>query len=107
MGKFEYLLGADGQYYFNLLASNGQVILSSEGYTSELARKNGITSVQLNVIDESRFERRLSKNGKYYFVLKAMNGEIIGISRMYESEASRDNGIEAVKNNAIDAAVTV
>lgn len=31
MGKFSIKEGKNGQYYFNLKASNGQIILSSEG----------------------------------------------------------------------------
>ncbi|MBC7936431.1 MAG: YegP family protein [Rhizobacter sp.] len=107
MGKFITLTGSDGQYYFNLIASNGQVILSSEAYLSDAARDNGINAVQANIFDSIRFERKISKNGHYYFVMKAPNGEIIGTSEMYISEAGRDNGIESVKNNARDAVVEI
>ena len=105
MGKFENITGNNGQYYFNLLAGNGQVILSSDAYSTAMERDYGISCVQVNVLDNSRFERKISPGGKYYFLLKTANGKVIGMSRMYESEASRDNGIEAVKNNAIDAVV--
>jgi len=40
-----------------------------------------------------------------YFNLKSGNGQEVGRSEQYESEASRDNGIESVKNNAVDASV--
>jgi uncharacterized protein YegP (UPF0339 family) len=46
MGKFVTKTGNNGQYYFNLVAGNGQVILSSEGYTTTAARQNGIDSVK-------------------------------------------------------------
>jgi uncharacterized protein YegP (UPF0339 family) len=46
MGKFSTKTGKDGQHYFNLLATNGQVILSSEGYTTTAAMHNGIESVK-------------------------------------------------------------
>jgi uncharacterized protein YegP (UPF0339 family) len=39
------------------------------------------------------------------FNLKAGNGQIIGTSQMYESEAGRDNGIASVQKNAPDAEV--
>ena len=52
---------------------------------------------------DTRFDRLESKNGKYYFNLKATNGQIIGTSQMYESVASRDNGIASVTTNAPDA----
>jgi len=46
----------------------------------------------------------MSRNNKYYFNLKASNGQIIGTSEMYESAGGRDNGIESVKSDAPGAA---
>lgn len=57
MGKFEVKTGKDGQFYFNLKATNGQVILSSEGYTTRSACNNGIESVKKNSQDDARYER--------------------------------------------------
>jgi len=105
MGKFVTKTGKDGQHYFNLLATNGQVILSSEGYTSAAGMNNGIESVKKNAPIDHHFDREVSKNGKFYFTLKATNGQVIGKSQMYESVSSRDNGIESVKKNAPDAQV--
>ncbi|MDO8366923.1 MAG: YegP family protein [Saprospiraceae bacterium] len=105
MGKFVITTRANGEFQFNLLAGNHQVILSSEGYSAKASCLNGIESVRKNSADDARFERKESSNGKYYFNLKSTNGQIIGSSQMYESEASRDNGIESVKSNAPDATV--
>ncbi len=105
MGKFVTKTGSNGEYYFNLVAGNGQVILSSEGYTTTAARQNGIDSVKKNAGDDARYEKLTAKNGKPYFNLKASNGQVIGKSQMYESEAGRDNGIASVKSNAPDAPV--
>nr|WP_295935068.1 YegP family protein [uncultured Dyadobacter sp.] len=104
MGKFVISKRANGEFQFNLKAGNGQVILASEGYTTKAACENGVESVKKNSQDDARFERLTSKNDKYYFLLKATNGQAIGSSEMYESVASRDNGIESVKKNAPDAA---
>lgn len=38
----------DGQFYFNLTAKNGQVIATSEMYTTKAACENGIESVKEN-----------------------------------------------------------
>jgi|SRR4051812_30868817 len=103
MGKFLTKTGKDGQHYFNLVATNGQVILSSEGYTTTSAMNNGIESVKKNAPEDGRYDREESKNGKFYFNLKASNGQAIGKSQMYESATSRDNGIESVKKNAPEA----
>ncbi len=105
MGKFVITKRANGEFQFNLKAGNGQVILASEGYTTKAACENGVESVRKNAQDDARFERLTSKNDKYYFLLKATNGQAIGSSEMYESVASRDNGIESVKKNAPDAEV--
>ena len=105
MGKFAITKRANGEFQFNLKAGNGQVILASEGYTTKAACENGVESVRKNAQDDARFERLTSKNDKFYFLLKATNGQSIGSSEMYESAASRDNGIESVKKNAPDAEV--
>ncbi|WP_316840098.1 YegP family protein [Pedobacter gandavensis] len=106
MGKFEIKTRKNGEFQFDLKAGNGQVILTSEGYTTKANCNNGIESVKKNSKDDSKFERKTSTNGKPYFNLKATNGQVIGTSEMYESEASRDNGIESVKKNAPDAEVS-
>jgi uncharacterized protein YegP (UPF0339 family) len=105
MGKFVIKTGKDGQYYFNLKASNGEIILSSEGYTSKRSCKKGIASVMKNATDESRFVTAVSKNGKPYFNLKAGNHRVIGKSEMYESEKACKNGIASVKKNAPGAKI--
>lgn len=105
MGKFEVSVRKNGEYQFNLKASNGEVILTSEGYTTKAACLNGIESVKKNAAEEKRFEKLVAKNGKPYFVLKAGNGQVVGQSQMYASEATRDNGIASVAKNAPEADV--
>lgn len=105
MGKFTIKTSANGQFYFSLKASNGQKILGSEGYTTKAACQNGIDSVKSNAGDDHRYSRETASNGKFYFNLKAGNGQVIGTSEMYESAAARDNGIESVKTNAPGAEV--
>lgn len=105
-GKFVVSRRSNGEYQFSLCASNGQNILASEGYSSRDACLNGIESVRKNAIDPARFEARTASDGRPYFVLKAGNHQVIGQSQMYASEASRDNGIESVRNHAPGAALT-
>lgn len=105
MGKFEVSVRKNGEYQFNLKATNGQVILSSEGYTTKAACLNGVESVKKNAVEEKRFEKLEAKNGKFYFTLKATNGQVIGQSQMYAAEATRDNGIASVQRNAPEAEV--
>ncbi|WP_316803284.1 YegP family protein [Pedobacter nototheniae] len=51
--KFEKKSSSNGKPYFNLKATNGQIIGSSELYESESSRDNGIASVQKNAPDAS------------------------------------------------------
>lgn len=104
MGKFVITKRKNNEFQFNLKASNGQVILSSEGYATKSSCENGIESVKTNSQNDSRFDRKTSAN-KFYFNLKASNGQIIGTSEMYENASGRDNGIESVKTNAPNAEV--
>jgi hypothetical protein len=105
MGKFVISTRKNGEFQFNLKAGNGQTILASEGYTTLAACENGIESVRKNSQTEARFDKKEATNGKPYFNLKATNGQIIGTSEMYESVASRDNGVESVMKNAPDATI--
>ncbi|NDV82789.1 DUF1508 domain-containing protein [Bacteroides sp. 51] len=105
MAKFEITQRKNGEFQFNLKASNGEIILTSEGYTAKESCKNGIESVKKNSTNDDRFERKLSSNGKFFFNLKAINGQVIGTSEMYESESNRENGIASVKKNAPAAEV--
>lgn len=101
IGSYEIKKAKNGQFYFNLKASNGEIILSSEMYVQKASAQNGITSVQKNCIDETKYEKSTSKNGKFYFNLKAANHQIIGTSEMYESESSCKNGIASVMKNGV------
>jgi len=97
---FELKNKEGSSYHFTLKAKNGQVILSSEVYNSKAAAVNGIASVQKNASEDGRYERKTAKNGKFFFNLKATNGQVIGSSQMYSSESGMENGINSVKENA-------
>src|SRR6476620_4792860 len=102
-GKFVVKTGKNGKVHFNLKASNGQIILTSEKYESRAGAMNGIESVRKNASNDARFERKKGKDGSPYFVLKASNGEPLGRSEMYKSNSSMENGIASVGKNAADS----
>ena len=52
-GIFDRLESKSGKPYFNLKASNGQIIGASEMYESTSARDNGIASVKTNAPEAS------------------------------------------------------
>lgn len=116
MGKFVIRTVKTG-IMFNLKAGNGEVIATSEIYTTEAACRKGIASVIRNapiapVEDQTeegfakekhpKFEVYLDKAGEYRYRLKATNGQIIAVGESYKSKNSVMNGIESVKKNAAD-----
>ena len=118
MGKFVVKETATG-VKFDLKAGNGEVIATSEVYTTEAACLKGIESVKNNCVggieDQTvegfekvkhpKFELYTDKAGEFRFRLKAKNGEIIATSEGYKAKASALNGIESVKKNAPDAEI--
>ena len=119
MGKFVIWETKTG-IKFDLKAGNGEVIATSEVYSSEKSCRDGIASVQKNapaaavenqtvegytVEKHPKFEVYTDKAGEFRFRLKATNGQIIAVSEGYKAIASCMNGIESVKKNAVDAPV--
>ena len=105
---------------FDLKATNGQAIATSETYESRAACLKGVKSVRKNApianvedrtlehfetVTHPKFEMYVDKAGEYRFRLKARNGAIIAVSEGYTAKASCENGIESVKKNAADAEV--
>ena len=119
MGKFVIRKTNTG-IKFDLKAGNGEVIATSEVYSSEDACRNGIASVQKNapvaaVEDQTvegyaeqkhpKFEVYTDKAGEFRLRLKATNGQIIAVGEGYKAKASCLNGIESVKKNAPEAEI--
>ena len=102
----KFVLKQSGKNFrFTLQAPNGQVILTSESYTSKDGALRGINSVRKSAGKDSNFEVRAGKNGTSYFVLKAANREVIGQSQMYSDERNIPKGRASVQTNAPDARV--
>ena len=119
MGKFVIRKVPSG-LKFDLKATNGQTVLTSEVYTTEAACRKGIESVMKNApiarlenqtqegyVPQAnpKFEIYLDKRGGYRFRLKARNGQIIAVSDSYSAKAGCLGGIESVKSNAPDAEI--
>ncbi len=119
MGKFVIKEVKTG-IKFNLKAGNGEIIATSEIYTTEDSCRKGIASVKKNapiaeIEDQTvegfekkkhpKFELYQDKAGEYRFRLKATNGQIIATSEGYNAKAGCLNGIESVKKNAVEGKI--
>lgn len=49
--KFELIEGSSKKWHFNLKATNGQIIGTSQSYETESGAKNGINSVKTNALN--------------------------------------------------------
>ena len=120
MSKFVVRAVSSGMK-FDLKATNGQVIATSEVYESKSACLNGIDSVKKNAaiakvedqteagyaeLTNPKFEMYEDKGGQFRFRLTARNGQIIAISEAYTTKAACENGIASVQKNAPDAEIT-
>ncbi len=104
-GWFDLKRAKDGQFFFTLVAGNGEIVGKSEMYKAKASAKNGIESVKKNSAERGRFKDPWEGNGgKWYFSLKARNGEVILASQGYSSESSAEDGIGAVQRAADGAA---
>ncbi|MCR5006308.1 MAG: YegP family protein [Clostridiales bacterium] len=115
MGKYVIKETATG-IKFDLKATNGIVIGTSEVFTSKTACKNSIESVKKNAPDapiedqtveefetqkNPKFVLYTDKRGETRFKLNARNGEnILASGEGYKTKAAALNGIDSVKRNA-------
>ena len=80
-------------------------IVKSENYAQKASAKNGIESVKKNSQEDSRYELKESSNGKFYFNLKASNGQIVATSPMFATQNDRTNAIATLKAEAPNAEI--
>ena len=119
MGKYVIKEAKNGPM-FNLKAGNGEIIATSEVYSSKSACRKGIESVMKNapvakVEDQSekdyqtlanpKFEIYKDKKGEFRFRLTALNGKTIAVSEGYSDKKSCQHGIESVRKNALSKTV--
>ena len=118
MGKFVIKPTKNGGFKFDLKATNGQVVASSQVYKTIVTCKNGIASVTkfapiANIEDQTvegfekekhpKFEIYTDKAGETRFRLKASNGQVIATSEGYTTMKACENGIASVQKNVVDA----
>ncbi|MCR5319030.1 MAG: YegP family protein [Treponema sp.] len=113
MGKFVISKAKTG-LKFNLVAGNGEIILSSQVYKTKATCKKGIASIQriadspvedqtvagYKTESKPKYELYLDKKKEYRFRLIARNGQIVGSGEGYKTRDACKNGITSIKKNA-------
>lgn len=96
VGKWIIKEKGDGEFVAFLYANNGEIMLTSEIYTSEESARAGIDTIRKNV-DGGTFVNYKDKNKNYYFKLKSVKNRILCVSETYKSEALAESAKESVK----------
>ena len=86
-------------YYFDLLASNGEKLLSSEEYTTYVGAVNGISTHKTN-IEKGKFRISVTKRGDYIFKLLSGNGQLLCLGEHYKTRHRCESAVESVKRFA-------
>ena len=95
--RVEVLEGESGKFRFNVFARNGQVVVSSESYSSEAAAYNGAFAVQTEGANDSAYTVKENASGGFYFTVTALNGQVVGVSQQYTTRTSAAEAAGAVK----------
>ena len=109
--QFHVLATDDGGAYFNLVASNGQLLAMSDAYASKANATKGVDAVVRTIGTAStaaaasgaKFETLKGDDGKYYFQLRAENGRVVLTSDGYSSKSAADKGTTSVLTAGLDA----
>ena len=91
-------------FYFELYASNGEKLLSSEEYTTYTGAVNGIETHKTN-IEKDRFRISFTKRGDYIYKLLNGNGQLLCLGEHYKTRRRCESAIESVKRFAKNAPV--
>jgi len=89
---------ATNKFRFNVHAKNGQIVLSSEQYTTQAAAFNGAFAVQADGTTAANYAIKTNTAGGFYFNLTALNGQIIGTSQQYTTRASAESAVQSLQS---------
>lgn len=103
VGKWVVREKGEGEFVAFLHANNGEIILTSEIYSTADGAKKGIATIQKNV-GEDNFIVYCDKNRNYYFKLKNANNRFLCVGETYPTKSSCQSAIESVKR-FVDATV--
>ncbi|MBN2540890.1 MAG: DUF1508 domain-containing protein [Bacilli bacterium] len=94
-GKFEIIKEGTKDFFVRLLASNGQVLLVSQRYSSKQTAVNGLETIQ-NAIDQQSFTIYKDKQNRYQYNLYSANSQLIVSGETYSSKSNCLSAIQSV-----------
>lgn len=94
----------DGEYVSKLLASNGEVMLTSEIYTTEEGALNGVSTIIRGVLADN-FTIYQDKNKNYYYKVKTASNRLLCVGETYKTKDRCLKAVETVKRIAKDSPI--
>ena len=91
-------------YYFELFASNGEKLLTSEEYTTYEGAVNAVETHKTNIAKDN-FRITITKSGDYLFKLLSGNGQLLCVGEHYKTRSRCENAVESVKRFSQSAPV--
>ena len=98
-GKWVVEIKRDKEYIAKLVASNGEVMLNSEVYSTEDGARTGIATI-VGGITNGNFVVYNVKSGEYFFKLKNANNKLLCAGEIYKTKEGCLSAIETVKRIA-------
>ena len=98
-GKWVVEHKGENEYLSKLLASNGEVMLTSEIYSSVDGAKNGIATI-IKGVETGKFVIYQDKNNNHYYKLKTSNNRLLCVGEIYKAKEQCLKAVESVKRIA-------
>lgn len=103
-GKWVVEKLSEGEFASHLLASNGEVMLTSEIYTTDEGARNGIATI-IRGVESANFVIYQDKNKNYYYKIKTANNRLLCVGEIYKSKDGCLKAVESVKRIAKDSPI--
>lgn len=104
LGKWRVALKGEGEYLSMLYASNGEVMLTSEIYSTEEGARSGIATI-IKGIETGNFVIYRGKGGDYYYKLKSAGNRLLCVGEIYKTKDGCEKAVESVKRIAKDSPI--
>ena len=104
-GKWTIEIKRAGEYIAKLSAANGEVMLSSEIYSTEAGARNGIATI-IKCIESGRFLIYQDKAKNFYYKLKTSTNRLLCVGEIYTTRDQCEKAVESVKRIAASSPVS-
>lgn len=105
VGKWTVEMKSSTEYMAKLSANNGEVMLTSEIYSSEKGARSGIQTI-IKAIENGEFVIYQDKSNDYYYKLKNANNRFLCAGEIYRSKDRCLRAVESVRRIAKDAVIS-